>query len=72
MLSVISPLQQEAIKQLLTDYQEDGIQFTFKEKQGIKMLFEVSVENETVIQKVKELIKAQPWGSVLMVQITII
>lgn len=72
MLSIISPLQQDAIKQLLQDYKEEDVQFTFKEKQGIKMLFEASVENEAVVKKVKELIKTQPWGSVLMVQVTIV
>ncbi|MBP2098384.1 hypothetical protein [Enterococcus rivorum] len=72
MLSIISPMQQDAIKQLLQDYKEEDVQFTFKEKQGIKMLFEASVENEAVVKKVKELIKTQPWGSVLMVQVTIV
>lgn len=45
--------------------------FTFKEKQGIKMFFETSAEDpEAAAKKAKELIKAQPWGTVLYFQST--
>ena len=51
---------------LLEGYNEEGMTFTFKEKQGIKMFFETSAEDpEAAAKKAKELIKAQPWGTVL-------
>ena len=60
-----------AIKELLEGYNEEGMTFTFKEKQGIKMFFETSAEDpEAAAKKAKELIKAQPWGTVLYFQST--
>ena len=64
-------MQQDAIKELLEGYKEEGISFTFKEKQGIKLLFETTAEDtEAAAKKAKELIKAQPWGTVLYFQAT--
>ncbi len=37
MISIASAMQQDAIKELLEGYNEDGMSFTFKEKQGIKL-----------------------------------
>ncbi|WP_165003160.1 MULTISPECIES: hypothetical protein [unclassified Enterococcus] len=69
MISIASAMQQEAIKELLEGYNEEGITFTFKEKQGIKMLFDTTAEDpEAAARKAKELIKAQPWGTVLYFQ----
>ena len=66
MISIASAMQQDAIKELL-----EGMTFTFKEKQGIKMFFETSAEDpEAAAKKAKELIKAQPWGTVLYFQST--
>ena len=71
MISTASAMQQDAIKELLEGYNEEGISFTFKEKQGIKLLFETTAEDtEAAAKKAKELIKAQPWGTVLYFQAT--
>ena len=71
MISIASAMQQDAIKELLEVYNEEGISFTFKEKQGIKLLFETTAEDtEAAAKKAKELIKAQPWGTVLYFQAT--
>lgn len=71
MISIASAMQQDAIKELLEGYNEEGISFTFKEKQGIKLLFETTAEDtEEAAKKAKELIKAQPWGTVLYFQAT--
>ena len=37
MISIASAMQQDAIKELLEGYNEDGFSYTFKEKQGIKL-----------------------------------
>lgn len=71
MISIASAMQQDAIKELLEGYNEEGVSFTFKEKQGIKLLFETTAEDtEVAAKKAKELIKAQPWGTVLYFQAT--
>lgn len=73
MISIASAMQQDAIKELLEGYNEEGISFTFKEKQGIKLLFETTAEDtEAAAKKAKELIKAQPWGTVLYFQATVV
>lgn len=43
MISIASAMQQDDIKELLEGYNEDGISFTFKEKQGIKLIFTTTV-----------------------------
>ena len=71
MISIASAMQQDAIKELLEGYNEEGVSFTFTEKQGIKLLFETTAEDtEVAAKKAKELIKAQPWGTVLYFQAT--
>ncbi len=71
MISIASAMQQEAIQELLEGYNEEGISFTFKEKQGIKLFFETTAaDTEEAAKKAKELIKAQPWGTVLYFQAT--
>ncbi|MGM0123717.1 hypothetical protein IGI37_001090 [Enterococcus sp. AZ194] len=69
MISIASAMQQDAIKDLLEAYNEEGISFTFKEKQGIKLIFETTAADKAeAAKKAKELIKAEPWGSVLFFQ----
>lgn len=69
MISIASAMQQDNIKELLENYNEDGLSFTFKEKQGIKLFFETTAEDQdAAAKKAKELIKAEPWGSVLYFQ----
>ncbi|MEA4828681.1 MAG: hypothetical protein VB121_01595 [Enterococcus thailandicus] len=69
MITIASAMQQDAIKELLEGFNEDGISFQFKEKQGIKLMFETTASDpEVAAKKAKELIKAQPWGTVLYFQ----
>ncbi|MBO0432449.1 MULTISPECIES: hypothetical protein [Enterococcus] len=71
MITIASAMQQDAIKELLEGFNEDGISFQFKEKQGIKLMFETTASDpEAAAKKAKELIKAQPWGTVLYFQAT--
>ena len=59
MITIASAMQQDEIKELLEGYNEEGMTFTFKEKQGIKLFFETSAEDpEVAAKKAKELIKA--------------
>lgn len=51
MISIASAMQQDAIKELLEGYNEEGMTFTFKEKQGIKMFFETSAEDPEAAAK---------------------
>lgn len=68
MISISSAMQQEEIKKLLAEYNEAGISYSFKEKKGIKLYFEVTGDQEQAATTAKQLIKAQPWGSVLYFQ----
>lgn len=71
MITIASAMQQDAIRELLEGFNEDGISFQFKEKQGIKLMFETTASDpEVAAKKAKELIKAQPWGTVLYFQAT--
>ena len=71
MITIASAMQQDEIEELLEGYKEEGMTFTFKEEQGIKLFFETSAEDpEVAAKKAKELIKAQPWGTVLYFQST--
>ena len=63
MISIASAMKQEEIITLLEAYQGENETFTFKEKNGIKLFFEVEA---------KQLIKEQPWGGVLYFQATVV
>jgi hypothetical protein len=66
MVTIASPMQQDKIIELL----EGELNFTYKAKQGIKLQFEVEGDADVAAKRAKELIKAQPWGSVLYFQAT--
>jgi len=54
------------IIELLNNYNEEGIQFSFKEKKGINLYFETTANDlEQAAKLAKNAIKSQPWGSVL-------
>lgn len=63
MISIASAMKQEEIITLLEAYQGENETFTFKEKNGIKLFFEVEGDPETAAQVAKQLIKEQPWGA---------
>lgn len=68
MIAISSAMQQDAIKELLEGYSEGDFTYTFKEKQGIKLIFEVTGDSEEAAVKAKQLIKGQSWGNVLYFQ----
>lgn len=67
MISIASAMHQDKIKEILTEY-EGNFTYTFKEKKGIKLFFEVSGDPVEAANKAKELIKAEPWGNILYFQ----
>ena len=68
MITIASAMKQEEIKKILETYDEGDFTYTFKEKKGIKLAFDVTGDKEEAAKKAKEIIKAQPWGSVLFFQ----
>lgn len=72
MISIASAMQQEEIKKVLEDYSGEDVSYTFKEKQGIKLIFDVTGDPEQAAAKAKALIKEQPWGSVLFFQAAVV
>ncbi|GGC98954.1 hypothetical protein [Enterococcus wangshanyuanii] len=68
MITIASAMQQEEIKALLESYDGGDFTYKFSQKQGIKLVFEVTGDKEEAAKKAKELIKAQPWGGVLYFQ----
>ncbi|MGC3062364.1 hypothetical protein ACPTFZ_15250 [Enterococcus faecalis] len=71
-MSIASAMKQQVIITLLVAYQGENETFTFKEKKGIKLFFEVEADPETAAQVAKQLIKEQPGGSVLYFQATVV
>lgn len=66
MIEINSALSQDNIIELLNNFNEEGLTFSFKEKKGIKLIFETNAKDlEAACKLVKSTIKAQPWGSVL-------
>lgn len=68
MITIASAMQQDSIKDLLEGYSEGDFTYTFKEKQGIKLVFDVTGDSSAAADKAKQLIKAESWGSVLYFQ----
>ncbi len=66
MIEISSAVQQEKIIELLNNFNQEGIQFSFKEKKGINLYFETNANDlENASKIAKSAIKSQPWGSVL-------
>lgn len=73
MIEISAAVHQDKIIDLLNHYHEDEIQFTFKEKKGINLYFETTIEDlEKASSAAKSVIKQQPWGSVLYFRATAI
>jgi len=60
-------LQQDKVIALLED---NG--YTFTEKKGIKLFFDTPEGLEAADKKAKELIKAEPWGTVLFFNVEVV
>lgn len=72
MIILNAPVQQDKIIECLTEKTYDGVDFSFKEKQGIKLVFDVGDADPQAAAKIaKETIKAQPWGNVLYFQVEV-
>lgn len=68
MIAISSPMQQDNIKELLSNYREGDVTFTFSKKEGIKLFFEVTGNPTDAAIKAKELIKNTTWGKILYFQ----
>jgi diphthamide synthase (EF-2-diphthine--ammonia ligase) len=65
-ISVMTPLKNKEIQEILEQYSENGIKFTFVKKVAIKLLFEVTGTNvDNAISIAKKLIKDTEWGKVI-------
>lgn len=66
MIGISAAVHQDQIIELLNNYNEDGIRFSFKEKKGINLYFETNMEDlERAAKLASTVIKGQPWGTVL-------
>lgn len=65
-ITVRTPMKADLIQELLDNYQSDGISLHFLSKTGINLEFEAEgADSDTVITKVKSLIKGTDFGKVL-------
>jgi len=56
----------DEIRTLLDGYAQDGGKFSFAEKRGINLVFEVEgMDAETACSAAKQAVKATDWGKVL-------
>lgn len=70
MITITCPIKQDFIIELLNDVTLDGIHYTFKQKDGMKLLFEYSgSDQEAAIRLAKARIKETEIGHVLFFQI---
>jgi hypothetical protein len=61
-----SPLMSDKIINLLSEYKENGVAFTFIKKNGMRLEFEISgIEGQMGCNLVKTLIKSTDFGKVL-------
>ncbi|MFB1050618.1 hypothetical protein [Paraliobacillus sp. JSM ZJ581] len=71
MIEISSAVHQDKIIDLLNNYKEDGVEFSYKEKKGINLYFETNMKNlEDASKLVKKVIKGQPWGTVLYFRVS--
>ena len=72
MILLNAPIQQDKIIDTLTHYSEDGVSYTFVKKDGMKLYFETTADNEEeAAQLAKKIIKGTDYGSVLYFQATV-
>lgn len=70
MIFINAPISQDKMIDLLTNYNENGVTFTLKDKSGMKATFETNLEDQEEAAKIaKAAIKAQPWATVLYFQV---
>lgn len=72
-LFVNTPLMSDKIINLLNEYKENGVEFKFIKKTGIKMEFEVSnLDGQSAISLVKTLIRDTEFGKVLYFSVGVV
>lgn len=65
-IMIQAPMKGDEIRALLDGFAKDGGQFTFVEKQGISLIFEVrGMDGASACAIAKQEIKAADWGKVL-------
>lgn len=69
MIELNAPISQDKMIELLDGSEKEGVTFTYKEKKGIKLYFDVNTDDVDGAARIaKNAIKAEPWGSVLYFQ----
>ena len=70
MITISCPIKQDYVISLLDGLTIEGVCFTFKEKSGINLKFEIDTDDrEKAIKIAKQTIKATEIGSVLYFQV---
>ncbi len=65
-IAINSPLKSDDIINLLNDYSDNGVKFSFIKKIGLKLEFDVvGISGEAACTLVKNLIKGTSFGNVL-------
>lgn len=65
-ITVRTPMKADQIRVLLDNYQSDDVSFRFLDKTGINLEFEAEgPDSDTVIARVKSIIKGTDFGKVL-------
>lgn len=66
MIEINSALQQDKIIALLDGTTKDGITFTYKDKKGLKLVFDTTTEdNDKAAALAKSMIKGESWAAAL-------
>ncbi|HCS93626.1 MAG TPA: hypothetical protein DIW15_02810 [Bavariicoccus seileri] len=69
MIVLKAPIQQDQIIALLEASTAENATFTFKEKKGLNLYFDVTgVDAAKGAKLAKQIVKAEPWGAVLYFQ----
>lgn len=72
MILLNAPIQQDKIIDTLTHYSENGVSYKFIKKNGMKLYFESTLENEEeAAQLAKKIIKGTDYGAILYFQATV-
>lgn len=71
MIYVSCPAKQDYIIKCLESTKDDGIEFKYVDKKGIKMSFDVNIDDlDKAVDIAKKAIKSTEFGSVLFFQVT--
>lgn len=72
-VNINTPLMSDKIISLLSEYKENGVEFKFIKKTGMKLEFEVSnIDSSAVSNLVKTLIRDTEFGKVLYFSVEVV